>query len=258
MIKLRYFLITILLLIFGFAGAAEVKQGAKDEKKDEQKISKTQEEAAPVVKKEEAKPEEEAPKAAEDDQEFNIKLRNLEEKINSLKDKIFRAKQRLSILQETVLSGAIAGARASVVHKNTDVGSTFKLVSMIYYLDDAPIYKKIDSQQELEKPEIVVFDGSVVPGPHHVSVYLVYEGRGFGIFSYMEGYSLKLKAGYSFNVEEGQIVEVSSMPKDKGSTVKLDNRLYMSFDVGKKMYEKKSDDNEKGKDGKLKDGANKG
>ena len=169
------------------------------------------------------------------DEGVNLKLRNLEEKINSLKDKVFRAKQRLAILQETVLSGALAGARCSIEHRN-EVGSAFEMVSVLYYLDEAPIFKWLEGSAET-KNELTAFDGSVVPGPHHLSVYLVYRGRGYGVFSYMKGYTFKLKAGYSFNVEEGQLVEITATAIDRGSLVKLDNRLYLSFDIAKRSYE---------------------
>ena len=193
---------------------------------------------------------------AENSGQFSIKLRTLEERINSLKDKIFRAKQKLSILHETVLSGTIAGARATITHKN-DVGRSFTLVSMIYYLDDAPAFKRINAPKELKKDEIVVFDGSLVPGPHHLSVYLVYKGRGFGFFSYMKGYDLKVQSGHSFNIEEGTISDILITAKDKGSVAKLENRLYLNFETHKKDFladkEKadkaganKKDDNTKG------------
>ncbi|HNT26553.1 MAG TPA: dihydrolipoamide acetyltransferase [bacterium] len=172
------------------------------------------------------------------EQEVNLKLRNLEEKINSLKDKVFRAKQRLATLQETVLSGALAGARASVVHLN-EVGSTFDLVSVVYYLDEAPVFKWVEGSGVDIKTGMSVFDGSVVPGPHHLSVYLIFRGSGYGVFSYMRGYTFKLKAGYSFNVEEGQLVEVSVTAEDRGTLVKLDNRLYISFDIKKKVFEQR-------------------
>lgn len=174
--------------------------------------------------------------SAENEQDYNLKLRTLEEKINSLKDKIFRSKQRLAILQETVLSGTIAGSRATVIHKN-EVGKAFKLVSAIYYLDEAPVYRKIDAPDELNKKEIVVFDGSIVPGPHHISVFYVYTGKGYGLFSYMKGYTFKMKAGHSFNVEEGNLVEILISPKDRGGSYKLDNRLFTSFNVVKKIFE---------------------
>jgi len=181
--------------------------------------------------------------SSESEQDYNLKLRTLEEKINSLKDKIFRSKQRLAILQETVLSGTIAGSRATIVHKN-EVGSAFKLVSAIYYLDDAPVFRKIDSPDELHQKEIVVFDGSIVPGPHHISVLFVYTGKGYGLFSYMKGYTFKMKAGHSFNVEEGNLVEITVSPKDRGGSHKLDNRLYTAFNVAKKMFEEKESSEE--------------
>lgn len=175
---------------------------------------------------------------AENEQGYNLKLRTLEEKINSLKDRIFRSKQRLAILQETVLSGTIAGSRATITHKN-EVGSAFKLVSVIYYLDDAPVFRKIDVPEELQKKEIVVFDGSIVPGPHHISVFYVFAGKGYGFFSYMKGYTFKMKAGHSFNVEEGNLVEIVISPKDRGASYKLDNRLFTSFNISKRMFEEK-------------------
>lgn len=180
---------------------------------------------------------------AENEQGYNLKLRTLEEKINSLKDRIFRSKQRLAVLQETILSGTIAGARATITHKN-EVGSAFRLVSVIYYLDDAPVFRKIDVPEELKKQEIVVFDGSVVPGPHHISVFYVFTGKGYGLFSYMKGYTFKMKAGHSFHVEEGNLVEVVIAPKDKGASYKLDNRLFTSFNISKKMFEEKESSKE--------------
>ncbi len=176
-----------------------------------------------------------SPEESVSDQEVNLRLRNLEEKINSLKDKVFKAKQRLAVLQETVLSGALAGARCTIIHRN-EVGSAFELVSVLYYLDEAPVFKWVEGGGEI-RDEVVTFEGSVVPGPHHLSIYLVYRGKGYGLFSYLRGYTFKLKAGYSFTVEEGQQVEVTASALDRGSLVKLDNRLYISFEIAKKSYE---------------------
>ncbi len=178
--------------------------------------------------------------ATDENENYSIKLRTLEEKINSLKDKVFRAKQRLAMLQETVLTGSIAGARAKVVHRN-DIGSAFRLVSAIYYLDEAPVFKKVNNAGDLSGEKITVFDGSVVPGPHHVSVRLVYIGKGYGLFSYMKGYTFRIKAGYSFNVDEGTEVIISSTAEDHGSLYNLEERLYISFDKQEKAYEKPLD-----------------
>lgn len=238
--------IFVLLCFVTFVFQFSIAQEKEDEKTQKTPVEQNDEvaensDAEMSDTKEKKDEKKEVPEDEEqEEQGYNIKLRNLEEKINSLKDKIFRSKQRLAILQETVLSGSIAGARATIIHKN-EVGRAFKLVSVIYYLDEAPVFKKIDKPEDLEKDEIVVFDGSVVPGPHHLSVYFVYKGQGYKIFSYMKGYTFKMKAGHSFNVDEGNLMEITVTPKDKGSSMKVDNRLMVSFDVKKKMYEQKDD-----------------
>lgn len=193
-----------------------------------------------VVETEEAAKSEEKENAAESEQDYNFKLRALEEKIHALKDKIFRSKQRLAILQETVLSGTIAGARVTINHKN-EVGGAFQLISTIFYLDEAPVFKKINSPDELNEKEFVVFDASVAPGPHHVSVYYVFKGKGYGFFSYMKGYTFKISAGHSFNIEEGDLAEITVSSKDKGASFKLDSRLFAFFNVAKKMFDIKKD-----------------
>lgn len=233
-----------LCFIFAFSDMYAVE----DEKKNEITEKQEKESSAQTLEKEKESTVQAVNNEGlvENEQGYNLKLRTLEEKINSLKDKIFRSKQRLAILQETVLSGTIAGSRATIIHKN-DVGNTFKLISAIYYLDDAPIFRKIDVPEELDKKEIVVFDGSIVPGPHHLSVFYVFAGKGFSVFSYMKGYSFKMKAGHSFNVEEGNLVEIIASPKDKGASHNIDNRLYTYFNVIKKMFEEKTENQEQEK-----------
>jgi len=48
-----------------------------------------------------------------------------------------------------------------------------------------------------------------------------------------------MKTGHSVNVEEGNLMEVTVSPQDKGSSANIDNRLYISFDVSRKMFEDK-------------------
>ncbi len=175
-------------------------------------------------------------KESEDEQGYNLKLRALEEKIDSLKDKIFKSKQRLAILQETVLGGTVGGSTVTIIHKN-DTGSLFRLVSAVYYFDDKPVFKKVDLPEELEEKELQVYDSAVVPGPHRVSVYYVFTGRGYGFFSYMKDYSVKISADHSFTLEEGDIVEVEVAAVDKGNMHNFDNRIGVSFSVNKNTFE---------------------
>jgi len=58
---------------------------------------------------------------------YAVRLRDLEDRINRLKEQIFRSKARLSLLAETVLDRKIAGAKASIVFRN-EMGGSFRLV----------------------------------------------------------------------------------------------------------------------------------
>ena len=266
---MKVFLTIAFFMFFSFLGAEEPQTPAQDQNNNAEaaaeasaekapeaapaeaaQVENAPAEAAPVESapvETEAKPAEE-PKAEEvkqpaavssenaDEQGYNLKLRALEEKIDSLKDKIFKSKQRLAILQETVLGGTVGGSTVTIIHKN-DTGSLFRLVSAVYYFDDKPIFKKVDLPEELEEKELQVYDAAVVPGPHRVSVYYVFTGRGYGFFSYMKDYSVKITADHSFTLEEGDMVEVEVAAVDKGSMYNFDNRIGVSFSVNKNTFE---------------------
>src|SRR4051812_44581252 len=53
------------------------------------------------------------------DEAFTTRVKTLEEQVVDLKEKIFRTKARLLLLQETVLGGDLSsGARAVIFHRN--------------------------------------------------------------------------------------------------------------------------------------------
>ena len=263
---MKVFLTIVFFMFFSFLGAEEPQTPAQEQNKQAETTAEKAQESAAEAKPAEApaetsaqaesapaesavKPAGEEPKAeqtaeepaktskeSEDEQGYNLKLRALEEKIDSLKDKIFKSKQRLAILQETVLGGTVGGSTVTIIHKN-DTGSLFRLVSAVYYFDDKPVFKKVDLPEELEEKEFQVYDAAVVPGPHRVSVYYVFTGKGYGFFSYMKDYSVKISADHSFTLEEGDIVEVEVSAVDKGSMYNFDNRVGVSFAVNKNTFE---------------------
>ena len=185
----------------------------------------------------EVKEEDKTPSVnAEDEQGYNLKLRALEEKIDSLKDKIFKSKQRLAVLQETVLGGTVGGSTVTINHNN-EVGNLYKLVSAVYYFDDKPVFKKVDLPEELEESRFQVSDAAVAPGPHRVSVYFVFIGKGYGVFSYLKEYSIKVTAEQAFTLEEGDIVEIEATAFDKGGMYSFENRIGVSFSIDKNTFE---------------------
>ena len=134
--------------------------------------------APPEVRKVEAPKPNPALADADDGGGYEIRVKELEEKTNDLKEKIFRSKSRLVLLKETVLRGKIAGSKAVLVHKN-EMGSSFKLEQAIYSLDGNQIYNKRDQDGDLaDKETLELFNGAIVPGKHNVSVMLVFRGNG--------------------------------------------------------------------------------
>ena len=156
---------------------------------------------------------------------YGVRLRDLEHSVNELKEQIFRSKARLSLLAETVLQGVVAGAQAHVVHVN-DMGNSYKLVKIVYALDGAPILNKSDEEGDLgEREEFDIYNGSIVPGEHTLSVQLEYRGHGYGIFSYLKGYRFKVTSSHTFTAAEGKVTTLRVVGYEKGGpTAPLEER----------------------------------
>jgi hypothetical protein len=167
------------------------------------------------------------------DEAFNTRVKTLEEQVADLKEKIFRTKARLLLLQETVLGGDLSsGARATLFHRN-EMGSSFALESVAYALDGAPIFTKVDVNGDLAKQEeLEIFNGRIVPGQHQIAVRLIYRGHGYGLFSYLEGYKFKVQSSYTFNAEAAKVTRVKVVGYEKGGlTTDLKDRPAVRYDI---------------------------
>jgi hypothetical protein len=200
------------------------------------------------------------------DQAYELKLRGLEERVNELKEKIFRTKARILQLQETVVSGSIGmGARAVLIHRN-EMGGAFKLLSVQYALDTAPIFNKVDVDGDLDKiDEKQIYSGNIVPGNHNIAVQMIFQGRGYGFFSYMKGYKIKVTSSYNFTAEEGKIIIVKIVGFERGGiTVSLEDRPAVRYDIqiqkltperAKSLQEKSQDSENSAEPGKTPESA---
>ncbi|MCP3138530.1 dihydrolipoamide acetyltransferase [Pyxidicoccus xibeiensis] len=167
------------------------------------------------------------------DEAFNTRVKTLEEQVVDLKEKIYRSKARLLLLQETVLGGDVStGSRAVIVHKN-EMGGSFLLESVAYALDGAPIFTQVDNEGDLGKrEELEIFNGRIVPGQHQIAVRLVYRGNGYGVFSYLEGYKFKVQSSYTFNAEPGKVSTVRVVGFEQGGlTTDLKDRPAVRYDI---------------------------
>jgi hypothetical protein len=162
---------------------------------------------------------------AVDSSTYTVRLRDLEQRINELKEQVFRSKARLSLLGETILQGAVSGSQSRLIHENR-MGSSYLLIKVVYALDGAPIYNKTDEEGGLNDQDTFdIYNGSMVPGEHTITANLEYTGRGFGIFSYLKGYRFKVKSSHTFNAPEGKAITIRVVSYEKGGpTAPLEER----------------------------------
>ena len=156
---------------------------------------------------------------------YAVRLRDLEQRIDALKEQIFRSKARLSLLAETVLGGVVAGAQAVIIHENR-MSSSYRLVKAVYALDGARLFSKADEEGPLgDQQEFEIYNGSIVPGEHNVTVNLEYRGHGYGIFSYLKGYRFRVRSSYTFSAPEGKRITIRVVGYEKGGpTAPLEER----------------------------------
>ncbi len=156
---------------------------------------------------------------------YAVRLRDLEARVDELKEQIRRSHTRLSLLSDTILSGGVGGARASIRFQN-DMSGAFRLTRALFVLDGAVQYNKQDDTGALSgQKEIPIFKGSITPGDHTMQVLLRLRGHGYGVFSYLRGYQFEVKQTHSFSVTEGKEVELDVIAWEKGGvTTPLEQR----------------------------------
>jgi hypothetical protein len=163
---------------------------------------------------------------------YTVRLRSLEKNVNELKEQIFRTKARINLLKETVLGGVIGASRAIIRHKN-EMGSSYRLIQAVYALDGVQIFSKADESGRLsEMGEFDVYNGAIQPGSHTLSVVMLYQGNGFGVFSYLKGYKFKVRSSYNFVAGEAKTTGITVVGYEKGNlTTDMNDRPQVDFRV---------------------------
>jgi hypothetical protein len=242
------FVVTAVVFLPVLAGAQDKtldENTDADESADDKEVSGSEEsgDAADTEKEaqqgaEESSASDTAPQGATQTGTYTVRLRDLEDRINRLKEQIFRSKARLSLLAETVLDRKIAGSKAQIVFRN-EMGGSFKLVKATFLLDGGPIFNKSDEGGSLADRDLInLFDGPVMPGDHTLSVVLHYKGHGYGIFSYLKGYSFKTRSSRTFTVNEGKALKLEIVGYEKGGvTTPLEERPDIRYIMNVVNYE---------------------
>ncbi|WP_437973618.1 hypothetical protein WMF11_33330 [Sorangium sp. So ce295] len=161
---------------------------------------------------------------------YAVRLRDLEQRIDELKEQIRRSHTRLSLLSDTILSGGGAGSRAAI-RFNNELSSAFRVTRVLIVLDGAVQYNKTDQSGALaEQTEIPIFNGSVPPGDHTLQVLVNLQGNGYGVFSYLRGYRFEVRSSHSFTAVEGKTINLQAVAFEKGGvTTPLEERPAVRF-----------------------------
>lgn len=163
---------------------------------------------------------------------YGERIQALRSDVDTLKDRVFRSKARLSLLRETVLRGVLSGSRVILAHRNL-MGAGFRLVRVVYRLDGAQIFARTDETGSLDaEDEIVVFDGNLSEGPHELELELSYTGHGYGVFSYLTEYTFESKSSHAFTAPEDGAVKVVSVGYEEGNiTTEMADRPNISWQL---------------------------
>ena len=147
---------------------------------------------------------------------YNVRLRDLEARVDELKDQIRRSHTRLALLSDTILSGGAAGSRSEINFHN-EMSSAFRLVRALFVLDGAVQYNRQDDTGALaDQKDIPIYSGSITPGDHTLSALLTFQGNGYGVFTYLRGYKFEVKSSHSFTAVEGKTLSVTATAYESG------------------------------------------
>lgn len=161
----------------------------------------------------------------------NLRLRRLEQRVQALKERAWRAKARVGMLKEAVLGGGV-GARAKIEHVNK-MGNSYRLIKLVYALDGAQVFARNDASGALHKePDFDVLTGPISPGSHTISVLAQYRGHGYGVFKYLKKYKFTVRSSHTFTASEGKGTSIKVVAFERGGvTTPLDKRPAFDFKV---------------------------
>jgi hypothetical protein len=147
---------------------------------------------------------------------YSVKLRDLQQRIDELKEQIRRSHTRLSLLSDTILSAGSSGSRTTIRLENK-LTAQFRMTRALVVLDGAVQYNKTDRSGALAEQKVIpIFSGSIPPGDHTVQVLINLQGHGYGVFSYLRGYRFEVRSSHSFTALEGKTTQLRILAYEKG------------------------------------------
>ena len=171
-----------------------------------------------------------------------IRMRRLEQKTQSLKERAWQLKARVQMLKEQMIGGGV-GAQALLAHNN-EMGASFRMIKLIYALDGTQVFARTDDTAEslYKTRSFDVFAGPIAPGNHNVSAVATYRGHGYGVFEYLSKYTFTARGNQAFIAGEGKISKIDCRGFEKGGpTMPLEKRAAIECKVTQVQPEKPGD-----------------
>ena len=162
---------------------------------------------------------------------YDMRVRELEDRVNSFKEEVFRAKARLFLLREQVLQDRIGGSRVELVHVNA-LRRYFDIERVLYRMNGVPVLLADRSEGIDQVREQVIYEANVPPGPHVMQVEMLLRGRAWGPFTYMSSYRVVLQDAYPFFVDDGMTVTVTArLQERRGVNLQVQDRPEIRFSL---------------------------
>lgn len=179
-----------------------------------------------------------------EDMPTGVRVRRLEQNVQALKEKAWQLKARVQMLKEQMVGGGV-GAQALIAHAN-DMGSSFRLVKLVYTLDGAQIFDRSDDGGETlyKTKSFDVFDGPISPGRHTMLAVATYKGHGYGVFEYLSKYTFTAREQKVFTVDEGKIARVDCKAHERTGGVAMEKRATIECKIAEMAPEKAAQPNQ--------------
>jgi hypothetical protein len=112
------------------------------------------------------------------------------------------------------------------------LSTTFRLVRIQFALNDEYVLVCGDGERSLDAAEpILVYDGRFGAGSHTADVELTYRGVGHGVFSYLEGYTFRVRASHELELPAAAFVALHVRSFEHGSPeTPIEDRPQISFE----------------------------
>jgi hypothetical protein len=170
------------------------------------------------------------PPAPKDGGTYQVRMQDLKERIDELKEQVRRMEQRAKLLADSTPS-AVGPVEADIDVRDLTT-SAYMLTSVHVWLDDQLVYVRTDEGGALgDLRAVTAFHGSIAPGEHTVRIDARLSGNG-SMLPYMRAYRFEVRDERRFVATEGRPAHVTIRAYERGDvTTPFEQRPAIAWEV---------------------------